>query len=289
MSIKLLHFATIGLILCSGCRDRAAPLEQQVDRAPALAERVKPKPPREEALEFLESVIDAHGGEANLRHLARSRIKVHWVATLPEVVQELGKPMRTVVEDIVDLPDRQHRRIFDDSSGREVMRFIVKGGVVWSRDGEGKPFQVPLPPGAARDLPALTAVSGWLDARNFAGDLRIDSTEYANKPAVCFTMATEHQILSRNYFDAKTRHILGVVKDVMLPPDNSMQKVETIYTDYKSFGPVSLPTKARAIRDGVQVFEHTLLEVEPLDTVDDALFEPPEQLERLPLTPGRTP
>ena len=187
-----------------------------------------------------------------------------------------------ITEDHFCYPDKLRRTVRRESDGMVVLLSVVNGDTMWY-GSPGKKRKAKEVNGQKIARPSLIAM---IDNLMFVRDSVDPAIVHAPRlvdgdKQIAITVSSDARMSSTTYFDASTYLVLKETKDYL--PDMTGAKIdlkrkavsETIYSRYKDFDGVILPTHIVASQGGKKVFEINILDVQFLKEIDLMLFEKP--------------
>jgi RNA polymerase sigma factor (sigma-70 family) len=220
---------------------------------------------------FIERVLKAHGGEANLR-----RLKTFVLTTRQPPLDGAGKA--SVTAQFVTLPDR-YRMEFSTpgDAARHINILLGPDGVQrWRRHPDGRVEPIRL---GGLDLPR----EYWLDHIEFLGPravLRLTDpdhrrtllgeTKVDGRAAVGVALTKEVPLLRlslKMFFDKETGRLVR--------EENVLQHAAARYSDYRTVGGVLVAGETIRLGEGKVVGRSELVEFRAVEKLDPALFRAP--------------
>jgi hypothetical protein len=223
-----------------------------------------------QALSAVLAAFDAHGGIEGLSRLRRCKLK-----SRVTVFTGTAGPRSVIWEDVFEEPGNLRRRVLDEASGELLRESVLTGDEHWGREPGGQARE--LPPASVEAL--LPAGVGMLRLlrRGQQADAEIDpAPQDRDSTLEGALVALPGEPDTALYFDRQT-HLLRRVRQAdrgTTRAGDGQFALEIELAQPRDFGGLLVPVKATASRDGKQLYEATLLELEPLERVDPGTFDP---------------
>jgi hypothetical protein len=248
------------------------PVEAEATTGPTEGERRAVKT-KEEPRKILASAIKAFGGVEKLSRWDVGKLKYRVTGSMLGAMQS-PQYKNTVIEETFQYPDYWKRIVWTDILGKKAwLMWVYNKGTTWEgRMGVGAvPYETPV---KEQDEHVFARLIDLRPIHSSQEKLEIAGEEtLGGRDTVVIRTENGMEL----YFD-KQRHTLTRTKALVTDPRTGRKALTiTDFRDYKEVQGGALPMRIQVYTDGKMAFDLTFIEVQFLESIDEAEFRKPDK------------